>query len=175
MTIWVFSVQMPRWWSERRISWQLKFPWLVVVQKWIFRFQKKTFHQKIFSYICGHRGHSVPHQKIFCRTSMVIRAIPSSKRILTYVYGHKGHSLIKKYFIVRLRSWGTFICTSLDSIPIKTRHMWYFVLNPTCFYVRDSGFGFQRDGLFNAEIISTYFALCVPLLHFVCHFTALCV
>ena len=43
-----------------------------------------------------------------------------------------------------------------------------FVLNPTCFYVHDSSFGFQRDGLFNAEIISTSLARCVPLHRFLC-------
>ena len=36
--------------------------------------------------------------------------------------------------------------------------MSYIGLNITCFYVQDSGFGFHRDGSFNAEIISTSLA-----------------
>ena len=36
--------------------------------------------------------------------------------------------------------------------------MSYIGLNLTCSYVRYSGFGFQRDGSFNAEIISTSFS-----------------
>ena len=46
--------------------------------------------------------------------------------------------------------------------------MSYIGLNPTCFYVCDSGFGFQWDGSFTTEIISTSLALCVPLRQFLC-------
>ena len=37
-----------------------------------------------------------------------------------------------------------------------------------CFYVRDSGFGFQRDGSFIAEIISISLARGVPLRRYFC-------
>ena len=46
--------------------------------------------------------------------------------------------------------------------------MSYIGLNLTWFYVQDSGFGFQRDGSFNAEIISASLARGVPLLHSLC-------
>ena len=46
--------------------------------------------------------------------------------------------------------------------------MSYVVLNLTCFYVQDSGFGFQRDESFNAEIISTSLARGVPLRRSLC-------
>ena len=50
----------------------------------------------------------------------------------------------------------------MESISIKTRQILYINLNLTCFYVRGSGFGFQRYGSFNAEIIFTSLARGVP-------------
>ena len=103
------------------------------------------------TYVYGHKGHSVHHQKRFCRTFPVMRAIPSSENIVLYVSGPVsacwswGPFPHQKIFIVRFRSWGPFpynkifyctfpvmgaiytwgpfIRTSWDSIPIKTRHI----------------------------------------------------
>ena len=94
-----------------------------------------------------------PHQKIFyCRFL-----------VLFPLYVDEGHSLIRKYFIVQFRSWGPFphhkifyctfpvigaiytwgpfIRTSWDSIPIKTRHIvslrswWPFIRTWSRFWV----------------------------------------